>query len=60
MYVSLQDNGLHKLYFVIVFSGPTILLMFGDNSSPHKDIVKVIKTVSDLFYNNYWCWVREA
>lgn len=42
-------NDLHKLFFLMVFSGPIILLMIKDRFPLQKDIVKVIKTVSGSF-----------
>lgn len=49
MYIGLHGNDLRELFFVMVFSGPTILLMIRDHSSLHKDIIRVIKTISGFF-----------
>lgn len=49
MHVFFYGNDLHKLFFVMVFSGPTILLMIKDRFPLQKDVVKVIKTVSGSF-----------
>ena len=49
MHFGFYGNDLHRLFFVMFFSGPTILLMIRDHSSLQKNTVKMTKTVSGSF-----------